>query len=646
MRLIRIAVDAFQCIAHAEVELAAGLNVLYGPNDLGKSTLTAAIRNVLLLPHTAAAAEQLASWHSGDAPRVALTFCADAHEIWRVTKSFGSGGSSLLEFSNDGSSFATDASGRQVDARVRELLQWGIVPPGGRGGVRGLPDSFLCNVLIAEQINVPDVLTRGLGGDGNGSARQRLNEALQALAQDPLFKRILDVAAEQVDIAFTATGQFKWGQRSPFRDVADEIKTLEIQRQALQGKLNETISAQRTLQAVNDELDALTTQLADAEGRLTAVRQAHAQRAARAAVEEELRLARSASDAIQRELNDLANAEQALSALREQVELAETAFADKTAAATASAQARDEAEQRLQRVTSEQGAQARQLALQELQHEQLKSTTRRDELRRGVAAAKTTQQRCQAEAAARVRLDEVHIRIAEAEKALAACAAADAAAREEVRRQSLLETAARLRDARARLDAADKAAAEARLHRDTAAKRREEAERLEGRVAALRAPARDVLRNLTDLERQLQIAEGKLNVGLAVDLRPQAEVQLQVAIDGAAVEEHAGREPLAREAKRSITLRVNDLLEIAVTAGEASARAEAERLRARWNTDALPVLQAATVSSLPDLEALCRQTEELRAQVAQRRAEIEALEQKAIEASRQGDGTDRLRQRV
>jgi len=125
--------------------------VLYGPNDLGKSSLAAAIRNVLLLPHGSAAHDQLVSWHSGAAPRVALTFSTEAHRFWRVTKTFGAGGagSSRLEFSKGGASFSTDTTGREVDGKIRELLRWGISPPGGKNTARGIPDSFLTNVLLA-----------------------------------------------------------------------------------------------------------------------------------------------------------------------------------------------------------------------------------------------------------------------------------------------------------------------------------------------------------------------------------------------------------------------------------------------------------------------------------------------------------------
>src|SRR6267143_650592 len=51
MRLKKLYVTNFGGIESAEVEFGPGLNVLHGPNDLGKSTLVEAIRLGLLLPH-------------------------------------------------------------------------------------------------------------------------------------------------------------------------------------------------------------------------------------------------------------------------------------------------------------------------------------------------------------------------------------------------------------------------------------------------------------------------------------------------------------------------------------------------------------------------------------------------------------------
>ena len=44
MRLHKLRITSFGAIESVDVEFGVGLNVLYGPNDLGKSTMVAAIR--------------------------------------------------------------------------------------------------------------------------------------------------------------------------------------------------------------------------------------------------------------------------------------------------------------------------------------------------------------------------------------------------------------------------------------------------------------------------------------------------------------------------------------------------------------------------------------------------------------------------
>ena len=44
MRLHRLRIESFGAIGNVDVEFGPGLNVLYGPNDLGKSTVVAGIR--------------------------------------------------------------------------------------------------------------------------------------------------------------------------------------------------------------------------------------------------------------------------------------------------------------------------------------------------------------------------------------------------------------------------------------------------------------------------------------------------------------------------------------------------------------------------------------------------------------------------
>ena len=88
MRFVRLEVRDFRGIESAEVDFEAGVNVLHGPNDLGKSTLAAAIRAALLIPATSAQADDFAPWHRDRRPEVELTFVGPKDRYWKVKKQF------------------------------------------------------------------------------------------------------------------------------------------------------------------------------------------------------------------------------------------------------------------------------------------------------------------------------------------------------------------------------------------------------------------------------------------------------------------------------------------------------------------------------------------------------------------------------
>jgi hypothetical protein len=265
MKLVKLSVERFQCIEAAEVELGPGLNVMFGPNDLGKTSLAWAIRAVLLLQHGSAAHTRFVSWHGGGDPTVTLTLTDDTDRYWRIKKVFASGsaGRSLLESSKDGRTFREETNGRGVDEKLRALLRWGVhTKLGGRGGPQGLPASFLTHVLLADQDDVRKILFDvSLDSDPDESGRERLREALGALAQDPQFKAILDRAQAQVDKAFTATGRPKRGVGSPFVEISDRLEDLQRQRDELRQKEKETELAEQELQTKNAERDRLTVDL-------------------------------------------------------------------------------------------------------------------------------------------------------------------------------------------------------------------------------------------------------------------------------------------------------------------------------------------------------------------------------------------------
>lgn len=268
MRLVKLSVQRFQCVESAELEFGPNLNILYGPNDLGKSSLAWAIRAVLLLQHGSAHAERFSSWYAAGEPRVALTFCDDSGRYWRVTKTFGgSGGRSELESSKDGQVFTMEEKARSVDEKLRGLLRWGLTTPGGKGRA-AIPESFLTHVLLADQAqdSVRKILFEPkLDKDLDESGRERLVTALGALAQDPLFKTILDQATEYMQRAFTPKGQRKRSAGSPWLEASERINALRAEKDQLDARVKETGLVEARIKDLHARHDSVAGQLTEAD---------------------------------------------------------------------------------------------------------------------------------------------------------------------------------------------------------------------------------------------------------------------------------------------------------------------------------------------------------------------------------------------
>src|ERR1700692_703161 len=252
MRLRRLTINSFAAIGNVDLEFGPGLNVLYGPNDLGKSTVVAAIRLGLLLPHTSTHCDQYIGWTGGEDPIVEMTFQTEAQRIWRVRKQFGKGGSSLLQESKNGQDFDDLERGGKVDGKLREILRWGIPEPGGSGGAKGLPTSFLATALLSPQDDVSAVLRDSLQGDLAGSGKEQIAAALQAVAQDPLFLALLRNTQAQRDKAYTDKGAKKTAKGSVFKDAAERLNEARDEKDKFPRIVAESEGAERQLRDLTD----------------------------------------------------------------------------------------------------------------------------------------------------------------------------------------------------------------------------------------------------------------------------------------------------------------------------------------------------------------------------------------------------------
>lgn len=251
MLLRKLTVNNFRNIGQAQIEFGPGLNVLHGPNELGKSGLAEAIRAAFLVRPGSAVAYQFTPWGTQLIPEVVVEFETRKIEsdedrenesgdgdgetdsvtgvTWRLRKEFSRAGKASLQRLTAGGGAILEAEGRAVEGELQTLLNWGIKPPGGRsGGGRGIPGSYLTTALLGRQDRVGEIFEAELASDKHESGREALTQALGALGQDPIVGAVIGRLDTELQPVFSErSGQQRRGQDSPIVQLTEKIKAQE-----------------------------------------------------------------------------------------------------------------------------------------------------------------------------------------------------------------------------------------------------------------------------------------------------------------------------------------------------------------------------------------------------------------------------------
>lgn len=594
MRLITLEVQNFGCVRDAKVELAPGLNVLFGPNDLGKSSLISAIRSVLLLPHASSASSGFSPWHDDTVPEVRLTLEED--RFYRVAKRFASGsrGSAVLETSKDGLSWAPEARSRQVDDELRKALRLGLSGPGGRGGSRSI-HSFLTTLLLPTQSGVMDVFDKdySLSNDPDESGYARLSDALSAMARDPVFAAILTRAQARVDEAFTATGRLKRSADAPLTQIRDELAEVE-------NALAERQKDAERGDAIRERLQSLFAERAEARAR-------HAEAEAAWASADRYQAAVTARDDARLVVvaQDRAN-DEIIAASRSGAELEKAVLSaaeverqkeEALAVATASKESADRAWEKV-RAEGEAGA---------------------ERLRQSELAAKISELERDLE-----KVDQRHqeassiVELGNNLKAVDVALANESASVEGQERS--LETLRSDRDRRieevstlelaSQLLAIDEAKAAServgQLSRDADAAR-ERAKELEAASAkdlalSMSAPDERALDRAIAIDQELRDARAKASVGIQVTVRSDPAVGLETRVDGeAASSSSVGSDPRRFDGRREVRLTLDGQTEVHAEAGGEEQRTQLRALVEQFEAEVRPLLESTSVADVDGL---------------------------------------------
>ena len=624
MKLHRLRVVDFAAIREADIEFGPGLNVLYGPNDLGKSTLAESIRLAFLLPHTSTHIEEYVPWTGGRDPVVEMTFETEPQRIWRVRKEFRKSGSALLQESKDGVVFDDVERARKVDGKLREILRWGIPEPGGSGGSKGLPTSFLATVLLSTQSNVTAVLNDSLQGDPSGSGKDRIAAALQAVAQDPLFAALLRATQLRRDEAYTDSGKKKTAKGSVLKAAADRVNQAREEKEGIQKAVDDSDGVEKQLRDLiakrgqHEEAVSTTTQT------LATLERIVVQTADLAAATERVRLAREEVLRIQSIGIDVQVAERTVGDLARKTEGAEQLLKD-ALVHQAEANAALEAAEATARSTGLDPAVTDTVARQSLELRKAAADQASREAQQRIDRATAAAKLVDAAATAAGEHASQEQQVADARATLADSLARERSADEQLRRVEQLERAleARAADAQATLAQAD-------VEKDAALRARldiEGAERgeLERRRAAIVVPAADAFGQMRRLGNELDGARGALNVGLVVTVTPNRPIDVRVTKDGTTADSTLVGAALDVEANAEVDIDIGDVATVRVRGGRREAQQIVESLEARWAGEVEPHLSAAQVASLDDLSAKLTEAQELDASIRAKDTELQSL---------------------
>ena len=631
-------------IASASVAMQPGLNVLHGPNELGKSTLVRAIRTTLLSPVGSTAADPLRTWNVDRAPSVELTFEQEAQCIWRVRKRFGkSGNHTYLELSRNGREFSQAGSGKGVENQLQNILRWGIEPPGGKGGRRGMPASFITTALLGNQRNIDAVLDASLANDPNASGLEHLTDALQVLAKDPRFKQVQASVQERFNEAFTRKGDKKTAKSAPWSALSVDVGEAERRLQDIQQLVEHSESARSRVAELQQEVLEAEAAAGQATGEFKAAQEAQRQQAERAvaakvlaAAEDELQRAQAQGRSRDERVAAVAKAEKETETLREQLTTAERDLAIVQRLAKA-------ASERVQQLESGDAEQSRRLREQEAQNRFLKLTQQKAELEARVVAARKIDERETAAKSIQADIEQRTKTLDEQRGLLAAAEAKTAADQRSVEAMERERDCARYRAAAQRLRALTKDRDAARALAKTANTLEDRANEARAKAKELNVPARAEIDELKQLDADRRVAQGKLAVGLALEFTPENTGSAEVTLDGETrTRELNAGEKVRYEAERELRLAIDGVGVLQVRGGGRHLRQEAETAADRWRKYADSLFDRADVETISGLEDKRLEADELltladeqdseATQARVRSEHVEELEQQTVVA--------------
>ena len=240
MHIRRIAVKNFRKLQDVEVEnIGAGLTVVVGENEEGKSTMLKALQAAFFERHnySGKAAKGMLPFGSKVRPEIEVDFEANDVE-YRLKKGFIQSPSALLE------SNSQKWQNAAAEEKLREIL--GFTSPRGASSKK---HHGLSGLLWVEQGRAFNPLE--LNQDTLSSVHEAIEGEVGQVTGGERGRKLLEAIDERYSKYFTPTGR----EKQKLKDAQDEVEALQKEVNRLESELSEYEGKVDRLQVIKEKLE-------------------------------------------------------------------------------------------------------------------------------------------------------------------------------------------------------------------------------------------------------------------------------------------------------------------------------------------------------------------------------------------------------
>ncbi len=239
----------------AEGEFSEDLNVIYGPNETGKTTLILALARGLFDDHSTGGKgiKRERPWNTGLCPKITIEISANSEE-YRIEKQFLEDEKSVLSTKDNGK-YKNLEEGSSSNEFVRKLFQGestrGTTGPDQWGIVRAL-----WMRQGRDRFDEPDLadLSDQITSDPSGT-----------LTLSDTEQKIVQLVKEEYEGIFKSNGDYRTHKDSEIHALREEIQELEEEISELQRKQKAANEKQERVEKINEEIESVEAEIRELE---------------------------------------------------------------------------------------------------------------------------------------------------------------------------------------------------------------------------------------------------------------------------------------------------------------------------------------------------------------------------------------------